>query len=35
MIPFEADQNSLETLQGIALNANFLPDFEERPRFRL
>lgn len=32
MIPFEIDQNALETLQRLAFDANPLTKFEERPR---
>jgi hypothetical protein len=32
MIPFEIDQYAFETLQRLALDANPLTKFEERPR---
>ena len=32
MIPFEIDQKALETQQRLALDANPLTEFEERPR---
>jgi hypothetical protein len=32
MIAFEIDQNALETLKRLALDANLLTEFEERPR---
>jgi len=31
MIPFEIDQNSLEALQGLTLDANSLTELKERP----
>jgi hypothetical protein len=31
MIPFEIDQNPLEALQRLALDANPLTKFKERP----